>query len=1239
MKKIFLALSLLIFAASVGLLLFLYAGRDVGVVNTAGEQREPAVVSLEPPSNQRFELPPGKRQQVDFSTDEVSFADLSAREWEDQYRDWLLFAAVAALQSSAEDYSNVLYDLPPSRQGYMRPVGNFEFGETRSRFLGGGRVLALIPAGRAPSERKDLLAQIADEQRKNIGGPFDQLIVVEYELDLSHARGALTRRGEIDYATLFSVEYGYNEKAVTKLSDLEEFMERAADLTLARKTAGGLLLGGRQPLSRKYRSIAVEQIATVWQAEQKIQQALAIREARVREVQRAFDARLANRTYSTTYEKIELERQQQEDLNKIREQLAQEFQDMKLVNGSGFSLDPEIDYVGLKQDLEQHNLPLFIQFASDEQQDASVTIAMSSLAAKNIVPLRELTMRIADKNPLVAELLQKVEMSHTYQTARYDGDLQGTETGMILFYTDLLAKLWAIDFLQSSPRRDKIPAFVDHPSITLSKIYEAETEKLSRARLWFGYSNLGFQIAENKGAVLFARNATRIYSAGSTGVNPGVEVETSAFLGAPITWWNDHYVEVARYEPEYERLNQIMKWSVVIGWLNDLADAKRLEFLASVDIDRSNVFPDWVARHPDLKFRRWRDINFFPPGYKGSKTEALPYLSGPVTGGGVSLASKDALRRAPIASDLGKAILRSNLDYAATKGENSLVTLEGVGFKFNKIDANRVSVVASAKPQAKFQAVTAQLARGDVERTVVVSSDAVRVETRLADKPIGDLEIGRSRNGFSIGWRAREIDRAHGLARALSASRDPDLFLLRDPTVETVVKLPGDATYAVKLIDSSQWVKLAPEQKPSVGIADGWVLRAAVDEKKALRSMQASLISDSDVSSLVGRDVVIETAGGEKPFLLAGGDIGSSAARTIEVDLGGGTRLSAWVEPPSTAVHLSAKGENGVDPVLIARRLGSDEIQAIRAAAGNDNFPKVRLSEAGRLRSQFAAEFQERDFRNIADKIAADPETARLALDAQMQSDLRLYFLLRQNKGTNEALLDLDRLIAIHGHQPELTLRRGLVQIERGNAQAAVESAQMRAPGPLGNRQAFFDEVNARFVASSPQAKADLYRYAEYVDWQDRIARSRVGGAVEETVADDHFDFDYRLADSYQARSVSDAEAAGLRAGDIIVYRQDSPSLNSIDWTGSIDQALRKVISGRLGKVSRLVENQHIAQFRPSVIWSPDHAISLKAAQAHSHPIHFRVDGYHASNDLVRSCANDNGSNSQNCDVYLVTAN
>src|SRR5207302_1113796 len=67
---------------------------------------------------------------------------------------------------------------------------------------------------------------------------------------------------------------------------------------------------------------------------------------------------------------------------------------------------------------------------------------------------------------------------------------------------------------------------------------------------------------------------------------------------------------------------------------------------------------------PELRFQQWSDVHFYPAAYKGTSTEALPLLSGPVTEGGVSLATKNVAKRAPIAQEVEQSLLPSNVAYA-----------------------------------------------------------------------------------------------------------------------------------------------------------------------------------------------------------------------------------------------------------------------------------------------------------------------------------------------------------------------------------------------------------------------------------------------------------------------------------------------------------------------------------------------------------------------------------------------
>ena len=1183
-----------------------------------------------------LDLPVGLSQTVDFFADETTFRDYTIREREDQYRDWLLFASVAALHPSPEDYNKIFFDLPTTRHGYMRPVGNFEFGETRSRFIGNGRALALIPAGRSVAERKDFLAHIADEQRKNQGGKFDRLIVVEYELDRTRQRGALTRRDDVEYAPIFSAEYGYHEREVTKLTDLEQFMVMVDDLTFVQKVPNGLVLGGRKTLSWKYRPIQVEQVATIWKSEKQIQEA----QSAVAD----FDARWKYRTYRKDDEmqRQQLQEEHDREWSLLESKLRGGRRDLKLVKGSGFSLDPGGDSRKLREALEE--------WQSSQAMPARLKSIVSSVSQAlvdgNTTPFVGFTQSMVKRgDPKMARELKHLEREYLYQVARYDGELQGTEVGMILFYTDLLAKLWTMDFISSSPRHDPIPVFVDDRIAPNSSIYAAERHQLNSGRLWFGLSNLGFQIADQKNAVYLARNATRLYSAASDPDQPGKEVAFSAFMAASTEWWNDHYEEVARYEQEYERLNQIMKWSIVISWLNELNEGTRLSFLANVDIDRSKVFPQWASHHPELRFQRWRDIGFYEAGHKGTTTETLPTLWGEVTGGGVSLASKEGVaKRAPIPVEVEKTILRSNLDYATSTGNTVLKTLDETVFTLKSRGANQFSVIAQAKPGAKFRATTAQLAHADIERTLVAHTDTVSFEPRVGGVPTGNLEIGRSSNGFRIGWRAREIDHAHSLARELSVALDPDLVLLNDPMVEAVVKFPGDATYAAKLHGSTQWVRLAPEQKPSVDIAAGWQLRAAEDSGQAIRNMQASIVDEVQLEAAIGthQTIVVENSAGGKTLLHVSPDQPPDGAHIVEIQ-DGKFSVAAWIQSPSDRIHLSIGSQEGLGAVAMAKRLGPAELNTIRNAGPTSNTLTIPISQVSRLRAKLPEHLGNREFRKAAAEIVKDPDSARLVLQEGIKLDIKNNVAILKTRGINEALHDLDRLIDMYGNHPDLTLRRGLFLIERGNIEASAESIQTTAPRMISDRRSFFDEVNARLADRPNDMRGNLHRFAQYADWQHQMAQSsnkgQLGGSVRPLAVGNHFDFEFQLAAIPSTQPISLSELAQSFSAKAAVYRQDSVALNRLDWTAPVDQALRQVITGDLGKVVRLPQ-QDIGHFRPSAVWLPDDAIRLNAVQPHRYTSHIPSHGYQSCAADTEICSKGDSDQKQDeKNVYLVLAN
>jgi hypothetical protein len=223
-----------------------------------------SVKESEPAAPVRFSgFPLGEAKDIEVLMDSATRDRLTPREQTDQIRDWLLFAIVSNAGLTADELNRVLFDLPTVRHGYFRPVTNFEFGETRSCHLGGGEVVAVVPASEQGPLRNDHLAHVADEFRKTLGGPPKTVWVFEYKISADGNNATLTRFDSVRGESLFTTDYGYVSARVSTLEDFTRFMGAVQDLTYVRLDGVALELGGRKLLSRVYRGLRVEDVAAI----------------------------------------------------------------------------------------------------------------------------------------------------------------------------------------------------------------------------------------------------------------------------------------------------------------------------------------------------------------------------------------------------------------------------------------------------------------------------------------------------------------------------------------------------------------------------------------------------------------------------------------------------------------------------------------------------------------------------------------------------------------------------------------------------------------------------------------------------------------------------------------------------------------------------------------------------------------------------------------------------------------
>lgn len=748
-------------------------------------------------------FPLEKSIPVEIAFSELTSVEFSEREQMDQVKDWLLLTVLTNIGLDTNQVNEVTFDIPVARYDYMKEIATLEYGDTRSKYIGDDAIIALVPKC-DDQKRQDHFAHIADKHRKDLGEISEVIHPFEYEIGLDDNAAIVTRLETVEVEDLYENSAGYFEKEIGGLKDLQAVMQNVGDVTYVKLMNNGhLKIGGRQLLDREYKNITVEDIAALYQSEQEIQRKT-----------NAFESKWYSKTYTTEAERRELERQMLAD-----------WRAQGIVDGSGFSLDPAYDFENIRKLLANYR-NLFSEITP------SYSTIIEQLEKRNIDDLFLAIGRIIDTDSyrgFEAELLLEEIRTFEYQKARYDGYLKGTEVGMNLFYTDLLAKLWAINYNYSTPE-SQILDFISYPELAVSKVFDAENEELNSVRLWFGTRDNGIQLSNDGSTLLFERNATKIYAASSNQLVPGQETPASAYWGASINWWNNHYEEVAEYEPEYEKLNENMKWSVIISWLGE-EKLDALHFLENVKVERDNWFEDWAKSNEQLRFKEWDLIGFYPSDFLDNDTEVLPKLNSPRTislstiSGGVSLGSKsqvETITRAPIKSSHTRRLHRAAYEHTLP---GKITSKTGHSFRFTN---NKVAI--NAAPDVKFRTKGGQLAEGEIQRVYTKKNSISEINVNRSDLEVNSFKIEAAENGFKVGLESRLLDKSNSIARQLSEAKDPYSVLRNSEAVENFVVAEGRITPTEVYFlpkNSKQWLKAEIDVPATMELETGSLMKIA----------------------------------------------------------------------------------------------------------------------------------------------------------------------------------------------------------------------------------------------------------------------------------------------------------------------------------------------------------------------------------------------------------------------------
>jgi hypothetical protein len=712
----------------------------------------------------------------------------------EQVRDWLRTGLAAKLRLDAAQFRDATYDTLQVRDEDFTDLSRQATGPGRALVDGHGVLHLLVPLG-APDESRTI-GLLLDQYRADTGADPAQTQVDHYRLRLD-VQAIDVAAGHAAAVSTVRADNGYTTTRVDTSDGLAAFLAHTQSLSRLEMRGSQVWASGWNWGAEAGTKITPQDISVL---------------------QRGYAAAVATTQASKP----------------------------------GFSLDPQpsrqvADLRAVVPDLSQSLVNAvrknnWAAYSRPKSNEAFAELIMEILVKASPQDLAK-TGLPSDRTQLWA-LYKYLKGNPLYSQARYDGGLAGTEVGMTLFYTDFVAKNWATGTGQGVPV-GAIEGFVpDTRAVTpWSECQEGNSAKGESGRLWFGQNDSAFGVGSD--AVNIGAQATRLFSR-SDGAG-GKEVEPSFAFGRSLHWWDQHFQAVADYEPQYQRLDQIMRWSGALDWLAGKSHSG-LPAISESAATTNLRFASWYANHKELK--EHGEIDFVkPPSATQEAIAAQPSRAFQGCGfqwieGGVSLADlgKHEQYKAALPSAVRRAGLfepTSAFDPATGSGTLKQVSVD---------DANAVTdtLVHTLSRPAAGHAVTQVTGSGrvvspfgrlkawrdqkaDRSLTVDVQADQSGNTQRLdyQHRELGRLEARVVDGQVTVRWYSGVVDRARTalesvqnqladqaakgntaqLATATPKTADGVLYSYRTPDGQMLYRLGGP---------KDRWLSIT-EQKPPAG--------------------------------------------------------------------------------------------------------------------------------------------------------------------------------------------------------------------------------------------------------------------------------------------------------------------------------------------------------------------------------------------------------------------------------------
>lgn len=600
-----------------------------------------------------------------------SQSDERAEQWRD-----LVFPILLARIETRDGLDGLLVEnagQPLMRDDALAHVFEQPVGSTRTAVARDGTVVVMVEDGPEEDLQHTQLEAIDQRALEAMGTP-KRALVYRYALDQASGYAEMCLAARLDRDALESEETGFRRATLSTARDLDGFLADGVDLMSAQCTEKGLEVTGRSRPRTSLTPLTSEHVAALYSPKQwdyvpidELRDYLPPKNSdelaewlglmshlierpkllKLPDVKKKLD----EQTMTMLQTAIRWKRKHRKvpTHHLVLSWMGQNLDPRRL----GFSLDPKMrakdaarsmGALHAASDDPRELAALLYSWQVSPNEATTLVRALDEiggtaeffdkhfshmhklLKGKRVDALRTLRSWMESNGELGSSLLAnavRLLAEHEgYQCARYDGPLQGTEVGMTMFYTDLVMKLWAGDRFESSPE-GFLPGFESVVSHDLSEAHCTEEEdKYPNTRAWLGLREQQYT-REDADRVRFAPIAVRVFARSSRyGAEYSEETEATAGMRRFYRWWNAHYADVAAWEPQYELLNQITKWSIVVHQADLSEHSDCLGFLEDVPVRRNHRFDRWVANNESLRWRGPVELVH----QRHEKTECIPLL-------------------------------------------------------------------------------------------------------------------------------------------------------------------------------------------------------------------------------------------------------------------------------------------------------------------------------------------------------------------------------------------------------------------------------------------------------------------------------------------------------------------------------------------------------------------------------------------------------------------------------------